>query len=135
MTAANSQETNAADMGTILKKICEAYPSLDRMGLDGNSPTDATNELCSPQGIEEFQTACLWFEKAEKTTSIPRHKTSYAYKHDIERWIESSTGKHQYVSNGACIAAAIHFDFAIEKASAPNCWIGISETAIKQVAL
>ena len=46
-------------------------------------------------------------EETIKTKKVDTSRTSYGWKHDVERWIKSLGLRHEHISNGAFIVAAL----------------------------
>jgi len=82
---------------------------------------DARAELRS-EGVSYFLRAVDWLDHIPKRKSV--NYGSYDLKHQAERWA------HDYVSNGALIAAAIHLGFKVERIpGTPNALISVAGRA------
>ena len=57
--------------------------------------------------LQAIASSADWIRGKALIKTYNRGRSSYGYKHDVERWIETRGGPHHYVSNGAFIAAAL----------------------------
>ncbi|WP_428304411.1 hypothetical protein [Lacipirellula sp.] len=100
-----------------LGAVMERCPNLGAFGFGSfgqyhpEFPGNATKELKQDRGellrgFAQFQTACEWLAKIEKSRSTNQTCSSYALKHRVERFYAPF-----YCCNGAFIAAAIHMGF------------------------
>ena len=86
---------------------------------------------CNHQRVNRAQVrlCCDWLQTfGRKTKTIRRQRSSYGYKHEVERWA-SSSGKHVYISNGAFIVAAKRAGYTIEQADhalSPNAFFNLA---------
>jgi hypothetical protein len=86
-----------------------------------------------PEGApDQFQVALcrMWIREIMRPQSDMGRRTSYGYKHDVERWAEETQGTHHYIANGAFITAAIEEGYLYERADegSPNAVFNMMDT-------
>lgn len=119
----------------LVDKALSIYPKLKRHGLNTYSDDPAKDsDLYSDEFLDEVETCARWLEKQTKIKTVNRKHTSYGYKHSVERWVDSYSDVHQYISNGAVIAAAVGlgFDVVRQNPGSPNAAINISEKGFRE---
>lgn len=86
--------------------------------------------LLSDRGLQEVAICASWLELQQPIKTIVRDRTSYGYKHDVEKW------SGEYVSNGALIAAALGMglDFKQDHPGSPNVMLNLSKKQLRAVA-
>ena len=118
-----------------MDKALSVFPKLKRHGLRAYTDDPAEDsDLYSDKFLDEVETCARWLEQQTKIKSINRKHTSYGYKHSVERWVDSYSDVHQYISNGAVIAAAVGLGFDVKRQNpgSPNAAINISERRFRE---
>lgn len=91
---------------------------------------EQVEEMLSEQAVKEFDRAYKWLSLTSKRKTINTDVgSSYALKHDAERWLDRNRGPkepHPYMSNGMFIAAAIDLGFKRRPVHGINCYLNIS---------
>ncbi len=103
--------------------MSDQWERVSAWGLEPHCHTTAYNALkpadsgtAAPNEIE-VQAAREWLRAyAKKTVNIRKTYTSYGMKHLVERRA-AVEGRHQYVSNGAFIEAALAEGYKMERAA------------------
>lgn len=108
-----TNEISEKDIATVMERC----PNLGAFGFGTfgqyhpEFPSDNAEELKRDReellrSVRQFQIACEWLGKIEKSGSINYSRSSYGLKHWVEKFYDPF-----YCSNGAFIAAAIHMGF------------------------
>jgi len=160
-TAAKSEwhhliETSEEEAKALLLAALDREPRLTHFGLgifdesrkrldclkSGSSFDSVDVEFaCERQALvdhlEEIAACADWIRRQEKTKSFNMRRTSYSYKHAVERWFKHRGGPHLYVSNGSFIAAALGlgFDAKPSEAFSPNVHFQFSQRTVKAVEM
>lgn len=80
-----------------------------------------TNEIIiEPQMIKEIELCEIWISQQKKCDKINRKRSSYGYKHDVERWAK------QYICNDSFKIAALNTGLMIKTADKQNEYYNIN---------
>jgi hypothetical protein len=94
----------------------QQQPQLTAYGFDVPAGVDMVTERRNLENAYREFTACRNFlANRRKRKTINPKAYSYWLKHDVERWVESTTGSHLYISEGTLIAAALTAGFTYRK--------------------
>lgn len=103
-----------------VKEMLDHYPNLGDFGWANRCIPEAqfNSDHKKLYGrIEEIKTAIQYLA----FHPIPKGKSSYGLKHDIEYWTEAK-GERQYISNGAAILGALIYGYTPKcEPNSPNC--------------
>jgi hypothetical protein len=91
--------------------------------------------------IDEVAASADWIKNLSPIKSFNRNRSSYGYKHMVERWFNDylSAGKpgdnYVYVANGSFIAAAIGLGFNVREISSGsiNAFFNFSERSVAEL--
>lgn len=74
------------------------------------------SEKCEMPNPDQVKTCKEFIEqKCTPSKTIVKEATSYGYKHQVERWVDKTRERHQYISNGSFIIAALDLGFQMEQ--------------------
>lgn len=93
----------------------------------------ARAELSTPEVLDQVQTCADWLALQRPTKTLNRERTSYQLKHDVERWVSRTRKKHQYISNGGFVAAALGLGFSFKPAGW-SVYLNLSKRQLRLVA-
>jgi hypothetical protein len=83
------------------------------------------------EAIDEVRAAADWVKGQQRSPTINDLRSSYGYKHCVERWFRTK-GTRVYVANGSFIAAAIGLGWEHEISDgSPNVGFAFSEHTIR----
>lgn len=85
----------------LIKKAIAKEPTLCQEGLKGTLPLDETTVGQVARCADFIAAFCKPIEQPDRAA------LSYWLKHRVEEWVDTFSDEHEYVSNGAFIAAAI----------------------------
>lgn len=109
-----------------------------RGGVPANFMDDefAKERLALFESLEEVAACADWVKRQDKIKTFNTSKTSYGYKHTVERWFDHRGGPHLYISNGSFIAAAVGLGFAarLSDLTSPNVYFQFSKRTIKAMS-
>lgn len=75
--------------------------------------------IIDPEMIQEITLCENWISLQKKTQRINNNRSSYGYKHDVERWTEKN-GNRSYISNDSFKAAARNMGLKVGDSGAKN---------------
>jgi hypothetical protein len=116
--------------------VLEREPELSSFGFGKFRPSDDLFALradaLTEDSCQEFEKALAWLAQLKPTASLNRNATSYSYKHEVERWFETTYQGNSYVANGMFIAAALHLGLRVKRAEyegrgTPNAYVNLPQ--------
>lgn len=93
-------------------------------------------ELFTDRVLDEVETCAAWLSLQRPIKTLNRERGSHSFKHEVERWVDRTCKEHQYISNGALIAAALGlgFEFKQTEWGSPNVYLNLSKRQLRIVA-
>lgn len=93
-------------------------------------------ELFTDRVLDEVQTCADWLALQRPIKTLNRERTSYGLKHEVERWVDRTRKEHQYISNGAFIAAALGLGLTFKQVGwgSPNVYLNLSKRQLRLIA-
>lgn len=140
-------ETTETEARNLLAIALEQEPRLTHfgMGIGGEMRRRSKGESLEAElfrqrqalfdHLDEIAACADWIKRQKKIKTFNTSRTSYGYKHAVERWFRLRGGPHLYASNGSFIAAAIGLGFAARLADpfSPNVHFQFSKRALKAI--
>lgn len=105
----------------------------ERPGSPGNMEAFGKERAELWEHLDEIAACADWIRLQRPIASFNLRRTSYGYKHVIERWIENRGGPHLYIANGSFVAAAVGMGFPARQGGfgSPNACFQFSEKTVK----
>jgi hypothetical protein len=132
-----------ADVVGIVSRYRDEYPMLHwggmssdtdivRMGRPGFEERRA--EMTGAFGIGQVLRAARFIDQAPRIKSLNMRRSTYGWKHVVERHCKTETGKDYYVGEGSFLIAAYALGLVVRQANGGGHYINLSELAAKQGA-